>query len=145
MARQNRFRVSIIGARDIDRWLESMGADAARILNDAVKSGGEIALTAAKANAPVGATGRLQSNTTMTPVTRRRGSAATSRRITSASVKIGFPRIKKGDPNDAYYGPFVELGTKHQKPRFFLRDAVDRNKQRIADAITNRIARLRGR
>ena len=143
-ARKNNFKVTVEGAKELDKFLEGMGDDAGRLINAAVKEGGEIPLKAAKANAPVD-TGKLQRNIVMQPVVTRAGRGGRRRRIQSGSVKIGFNRTRKGAEDDAYYGSFVELGTKKQPARYYLRDAVDKNKEAIANAITSAFKRMRGR
>jgi HK97 gp10 family phage protein len=145
-ARRNNFKVGIEGAKELDKLLESMGDQAGAIIISAVKSGGEIALQAAKANTSRFAdpTGNTERNITMSPVNKRKGKNVSTKRTTSGSVTIGLNRTKKGAADDAYYGAFTELGTKYQTAKFFLRDAVDKNKARIAAAIIAAFRKLKG-
>jgi HK97 gp10 family phage protein len=148
MARANKVYMRIEGAKELDKFLESMGDQAANLIDNAVKAGGEIGLSKAKQYVArrTHGTGNLERNIVMQPVTRRAGHAGKKRRIVSGSVRITASRAgKAGDANNAYYGSFVELGTKYQDAKMFLRDAVDWNRKKIADAVTNAFKRLTGR
>ncbi len=140
-ARRNNYKITIDGAKELGKALEGMGDDAAELVAKATEAGGEIALRDAKARAPVD-TGRLQRNIVMSRVKKRAGKAGTKKRTLSAAVTIGFSGSKKGSEDDAYYGPFVELGTKYQSARFFIRDAVDKNKAAISAAIVDAFKKL---
>jgi len=149
MARANRFYVGIEGAKELDKLLEGMGDDAAGAIDNAVRAGGEIALQKAKQYAGSRikhewgpGTGALERNITMRPVMRRAGHAGTKRRIVRGSVSIGFNRTKKGAADDAYYGTFVELGTKYQPAKKMMRDAVDWNRKKIAEAVKSAFLKL---
>jgi HK97 gp10 family phage protein len=142
-ARKNAFKVTVEGAKELDNWLGDMGDQCADIVYKATAAGGDIILDHAKTAAPEGETGRLKRNITMGPVKPRKsksGKVATDR----ASVQIGFNRTKKGAADDAYYGVFVELGTKFQKARFFLRDSIDKTKQAVANRMISEFKRLKG-
>jgi HK97 gp10 family phage protein len=143
------FQIKIEGGKEIDMMLENMGEGAARFITAAVREGAEIAKKYAESHAPEGETGRLRRGIRIMDVVKRAGHAGRKRRIVEGSVKIGFNRTKKGAADDAYYGAFKELGFKHageptkQMPAHrFLRDAVDKNRKRIADAITDTLSRL---
>jgi len=58
----------------------------------------------------------------------------------SDSVNVRIEHGKK-----EYYGKFVELGTKKQPAKPFLRPAVDENKKQISEAVTEEIGRAVGK
>lgn len=138
-AKRSNYKVSVIGAKELEQLLEGMGDDAARHIEAAVRRGGQIALAAAKQSVPVD-TGKLRDSIKLESIQRKAAKAGSKKRIVSGSVKLGFNSKGK---NGAYYGSFVELGTKYQKATFFLRDAVDRNKVKIAAAMTAYMSNLR--
>jgi HK97 gp10 family phage protein len=142
MARANKFYVQVDGAKELDRDLELMGDGAAAVLDAAVIAGGRIALQKAKQYARSrikNGTGNLERNIIIKPVIRRAGHSGKKRRIERGSVSIGVSRAgKKGDANNAYYGSFVELGTKYQTAKKFMRDAVDWNRGKIARAVVDK-------
>lgn len=157
MARPNRFYVGIEGAKELDKFLEGMGDDAARAIDDAVQAGGNIALAKAKQYARSrikDGTGFLESQLKMFPVVRRAGNAGTKRRITRGSVSIGWKAaagakskhlVKKyglSNPVSTYYASFVELGTKYQPKKRMIQDAIDWNRSKIAEAMKEAFLRL---
>jgi HK97 gp10 family phage protein len=74
-------------------------------------------------------TGRLRASLTLT-----------QGRKTPARANVRIEHGKK-----EYYGKFVELGTRKQPARPFMRPAVDENKQQISEVETEEIGRAVGR
>lgn len=133
------------GADEIIDVLKQIGLAANDILDEAAEAGGKIALADAKRRAPVSVAGRLYGKYAHPPGNLRDNielkkpkSAASGKLKRRASVTIG--------PNkDAFYGKFVELGTKKLKAKPFLRPAIDENKAAIAKAVNETIEKaLRG-
>lgn len=129
-ARQRKLHVAIEGADEVIKILENMGAAASDVLEQAAQAGGQIVLEDAKNRCSVN-TGALK-----------------------ASLHIEKGKSKKPDVKQEvkispgkqeYYGTFVELGTTRQAARPYLRPAVDKNKEKIAEAVTQEIARAIGR
>ena len=124
-AKQRKVKVSIEGADAIVKDLKAMDDAAAAVLMDGAKKGGEIALEDARQNCPVD-TGALKASLAMTE------DKATA---TKATVKVDYDKSIR-------YGTFVELGA---RGRPFLRNAVDKNLDRINDAIVTEISKAVGR
>ncbi len=123
-AKQKKVSCKIIGGKEIGRRLKVMGDTASGVLMKAAKAGGEIALKDAKKHCPVD-TGKLRNSLTLHEV------SATNRR---ATVKVDYDKSIK-------YGAFVELGAKGRKANPFMRDAVDKNVNKINDEITETLAK----
>ena len=107
--------MSIEGADAIVKDLKAMGDGAAAVLMDGAKKGGEIALEDARQNCPVD-TGALKASLAMTDYDK--------------SIR---------------YGTFVELGARGRPGNPFLRNAVDKNLDRINDTIVTEISKAVGR
>lgn len=127
-ARQKKLFARVDGAKEVIKLLENMGQNAATVLSQAAEAGGKIALAEARRRCPV-RSGRLRA---------------------SLSLKLGKKTALKANVRvvhgrKEYYGTFVELGTKKSPAQPFMRPAVDENKKRIADAITEEIGRAIGR
>ncbi len=104
------------GFRELDRNLERMErAVAVRALVSATEKGAQIIADAAKMRAP-----------------RRTGKLAESigHKVTKRSRSFVQHKISPG----VFYGGFVELGTKHQPARPFLRPALDESDNAAVDA-----------
>jgi HK97 gp10 family phage protein len=122
-AKQKKLRVKIIGAEEIVKRLKNMESAAADVLMSATKAGGKIALDDAKQNCPVNK-GALKNSLKL-----EEGKATQ----TKADVKVNYYKSIK-------YGAFVELGTKKNSANPFLRNAVDKNLDKINEKITESIA-----
>ena len=121
-AKQKKLRVKIIGAEEIIKHLKNMESAAADVLMSAAKAGGNIALDDAKQNCPV-ATGALKNSLKL-----EEGKATQ----TKADVKVNYDKIIK-------YGAFVELGTTKNPANPFLRNAVDKNLDKINEKVIEKI------
>jgi HK97 gp10 family phage protein len=157
-ARQRKFTVSVEGAKELLQSLDRMGDQAASFITASVNAGGNVALRAAKANTArfKHPTGFLERSLQKFPVIRRKSKAASENRVTKAVVRVGF-KLTKGmksrhlikkyglsNPESPYYASFVELGSKYQQAKRFLRDAIDKNRKQTADAIVKSFRRLKG-
>jgi HK97 gp10 family phage protein len=127
-ARQRKVKVSLEGGQKLARRLKSMGDAASKILMQAAKAGGEVALDEAKKNCPVD-TGALINSLKMTE---------NISKPTKADVKIDYDKSLR-------YGVFVELGAKGRAHNPFMREAVDDNQDKINQAISKKIADSVGR
>jgi len=127
-ARAKKLKAEVEGAEEVVKLLEEMGQKAEEVLAKAAEAGGRVALSEARRRCPV-KTGRLRASLTLT-----------QGRKTPARANV---RIEHG--RKEYYGKFVELGTRKQPARPFLRPAVDENKKRVSEAVTEEIGRAVGR
>lgn len=127
-ARAKKLKVEVEGAEEVIKLLEEMGQNAGDVLVRAAEAGGRVALSEARRLCPV-KTGRLRASLTLTQG---------KKTPTKANVRIEHGKKE-------YYGKFVELGTKKQPAKPFLRPAVDENKKQISDAVTEEIGRAVGR
>ena len=126
-AKQRKVKVGIEGADKLVKELKAMD-DAAAVLMDGAKKGGEIALEDARQNCPVD-TGALKASLAM---------AEDKATATKATVKVDYDKNLK-------YGKYVELGTRGRAANPFLRNSVDKNLDRINDAIVTEISKAVGR
>ncbi len=127
-ARIKKLKAEVEGAEEVVKLLEEMGQKAGEVLAKAAEAGGRVALSEARRRCPV-KTGRLRASLTLT-----------QGRKTPARANVRIEHGKK-----EYYGKFVELGTRKQPARPFMRPAVDENKQQISEAVTEEIGRAVGR
>ena len=116
--------MSIEGADAIVKDLKAMDDAAAAVLMDGAKKGGEIALEDARQNCPVD-TGALKASLAMTE-------------DKATATKADYDKSIR-------YGTFVELGARGRPGNPFLRNAVDKNLDRINDAIVTEISKAVGR
>ncbi|MFI3165339.1 MAG: HK97-gp10 family putative phage morphogenesis protein [Bacillota bacterium] len=121
-AKQNKQTVKVEGADEIMAALESMGDAASKVLLTAVMKGGDIALADAKQNCPVD-TGALKE------------SLKVSEKKSSNTVAVATVDYD----STIRYGTFVELGTKHNEPNPFMRNAVDDNIDKINETVAGEI------
>ena len=87
---------------------------ASGVLLNSARAGGKIALEDAKQHCPVD-TGALKATQT------------------KATVEFNYDKSIK-------YGTYVELGVRGRKPNPFLRNAVDKNQEKINEAIKKEIS-----
>jgi HK97 gp10 family phage protein len=127
-ARIKKLKAEVEGAEEVVKLLEEMGQKAGEVLAKAAEAGGRVALSEARRRCPV-KTGRLRASLTLT-----------QGRKTPARANVRIEHGKK-----EYYGKFVELGTRKQPARPFMRPAVDENKQQISEVVTEEIGRAVGR
>ncbi|MCR4436639.1 MAG: HK97 gp10 family phage protein [Clostridiales bacterium] len=127
-ARIKKLKAEVEGAEEVIKLLEEMGQKAEEVLAKAAEAGGMVALSEARRRCPV-KTGRLRASLTLT-----------QGKKTPARANVRIEHGKK-----EYYGTFVELGTRKQPARPFMRPAVDENKKQISDAVTEEIGRAVGR
>ncbi len=126
-AKQRKIKVTLEGREKIVKRLKAMDGAASLVLMSAAKKGGQIAEEAAKRNCPVD-TGALRS------------SIKTTENIckpTRADVKVDYDKTLT-------YGKSVELGARGREPKPFLRDAVDKNLDKINTTIASTIAQKVG-
>lgn len=125
MTQRLRSRVTIAG---LDQLLGKMkripGALQNPVLQAAVEKGAEPIRAAASQNAPRGPTGELQEGMAMVPM---RGTA------NRAAVRVG-PSAR------AFYGEFLEKGTKHIAAKPFLRPALDSKRREAIKIVKNELA-----
>jgi HK97 gp10 family phage protein len=119
------------GDKEILAYLKTLDKEVKDILSEAAEAGAKIVYDDARSNVPVD-TGNLRESIEM-----KEGKKTEKRAIWQVRINL-----KK-----AFYGAFVELGTKNRPARPFLRRAVDRNKRRIGDkvidVIKNKIKKVR--
>ena len=129
-AKQRRLNTSIEGADEVIKMLKELGEAASGILERAAEAGGRVALDAAKAKCPVD-TGALK------------------RSLHIEKSKTKKPEIKQevkiSPGKNQYYGTFVELGTKRQAAKPYLRPAIDENQEQISKAVNQEVLRAIGR
>lgn len=122
-AKQKKVKVTLVGREKIVKRLKAMDTAASKVLMDAAKKGGALALDEAKKNCPVD-TGALRDSLKMTE---------NIHRPTKADVKIDYDKSIK-------YGTFVELGSNGRPANPFMRGAVDDNLDRINKVIAEEVA-----
>ncbi len=122
-AKQKKVKVEIEGAETIVKKLKAMDEAAGSVLMQAAMEGGKIVLQDAKQNCPVD-TGTLRNSLKLVKDKQTK---------TKATVKIDFDR-------SLTYGTHVELGTKHNAARPFLRNSVDENQSEINLEITDAVS-----
>ena len=123
-AKQRKVKVNIKGADKLAKDLKAMDAAAASVLMKGAKAGGQIALEDARANCPVD-TGALKASLKL---------SEDKKTAIKATVKVDYDRSIK-------YGAFVELGARGRPGNPFLRNAVDKNQDRINQSIIKEIAK----
>ena len=123
-AKQRKVKVNIKGADKLAKDLKAMDAAAASVLMKGAKAGGQIALEDARANCPVD-TGALKASLKL---------SEDKKTAIKATVKVDYDRLIK-------YGAFVELGARGRPGNPFLRNAVDKNQDRINQSIIKEIAK----
>lgn len=126
-SRSKKVQVGIEGADEIIKILKDIGIEANAVLEEAAEEGAKIALAEAKRRVPV-KTGNLRDNLEITKVKSR----TPDKLKKTVFVKVGFNK-------KAFYGTFVELGTRFIKAKPFLRPAIDQNRNSIAQVVNNAI------
>lgn len=126
-AKQKKVRATLEGGDKLKRRLKTMGDAATKVLMDAAKEGGRIALADAKKKCPVD-TGALRDSLKMTENTAK---------PKKADVKIDYDK-------ELRYGTFVELGARGKPANPFMREAVDENIEAINEAITETLGKAIG-
>jgi HK97 gp10 family phage protein len=139
-ARRSEFKVSVDGARELGLKLESLGEEANAALKAAVKEAAQVAVDYAKAHAPAGS-GATRDKIHMWPAVRqKKGASGKALRAVMTSMFVGIRSLRKGaKTSNPYYATFTELGSSEQSPQYYLRDAVDKNKQRISEILVSRM------
>lgn len=134
----------ITGDAELNRKLRKLGSKEARnIVRKAARVALKPVLQEARALAPV-KTGKLRKHIKIRSLTR-------SRKSFGARVTSGF--FKNVNSGDAYYGAFVELGTKERRhrsgksvgsiaPRRFMKNAADKKRQQALRIYGQEIGRL---
>lgn len=116
--------ISISGVAEFEANLQKLAQalDKEQLL-EIVQEGADIIRDAAAENAPVGETGNLKAGMT---------TAIGHERIGDVIINVG-PDAKQ------FYGRFVELGTIHMGPHPFLKPALERNRDRVAALMQQRM------
>ncbi|HEY8390108.1 MAG TPA: HK97-gp10 family putative phage morphogenesis protein [Clostridia bacterium] len=127
-ARQRKVKVRVEGAKTLAKDLKAMDEAAADALMKGAKAGGAIALRAAQENCPVD-TGALKASLKLTE---------DKKTEKKATVKVDYDKSIK-------YGAFVELGVRGKQGNPFLRNAVDKNQDKINKTIVSEIAKAVGK
>lgn len=122
-AKQRKVKTTVEGADKIVRTLKSMEEAASDVMLKGAEAGGQIALEDARANCPVD-TGALKKSLKLTDA---------KKTPTRATVQVDYDKSIK-------YGTYVELGARGRKANPFLRNAVDKNQDKINEAITKAIS-----
>jgi len=118
-------KIYVKGDKEIINYLKNLENEVENILSDAVKDGAAVVYDDARANVPVD-TGNLKNSIEM-----KEGKKTKKKAIWNVKVNL-----KK-----AFYGKHVEFGDKKRRARPFLRRAVDKNKERIANKIIESLKR----
>lgn len=160
-AKREYFGIKYEGAKEILTMLKGMGNAAQDILTQAAQAGARIVLEESKSLTPVsedgshgGRPGALRDSIEMKQVRiRTRKYARTFKLLAEFTVGPRYSRL--GKAGGVNYGHLVELGHKSmagkrvqgENPpgRPYLRQAVDRNKRQIAEAINKVIYNALGR
>lgn len=122
--------VYVEGGEDIARQLREMGADAERILETAAQEGAKVSLEYAKQKVRV-KTGNLKNSLYIKSV-------KLNKKGTRAIADVTY-----GD--NAYYGKFIELGTKKMVAKPFLRPAIYEKTREIGEAVNKAVLEALGR
>jgi HK97 gp10 family phage protein len=121
-------KAEIEGADEVIKTLEDLGLEAEKILQDAARKGGEIALREARKRCP-----------------ERTGNLKRSLKVDNGKTTTSKAEVKVTHGKKEFYGTFVELGTSHMKAQPFLRPAVDENRAEISKAVKDEIVKAIGR
>ena len=136
------FNLDFSGLQDIARDLELLSrAENNKVLRDATRSGAEVFRQEIVDNAPE-RTGKLKKNVVVvTQKARRRGDISSGVHIRGVNPRTGNSdnTMKTGDPRNAFYWRFVELGTSNMPAHPFVRPAFD---TRLEEAESAAIARM---
>ncbi|MFO7905802.1 MAG: HK97 gp10 family phage protein [Pirellulaceae bacterium] len=113
---------NIEGGKELTRQLRALDKKmSTSILRSGLREGAKVVKTAAESKAPIDS-GFLRDSIKIK--TKKRGNKITA--------IIGFVE-------DAYYGRFLELGTKNMAAQPFLRPAIDENQRQAVDAAKMRM------
>jgi len=137
MTSAGRMEIRIEGLADTKRQFSALRDSAQRrILRTALRECARVVMREAKTRAPRD-TGKLRRNIVdKVSVKPRR-----------AYALVGFRREgKRGDPRNAFYGGFVELGTRFMPAQPFLRPAFEASRDRLVkvfeDVVQREIAKV---
>ncbi len=123
--------LQIKGLKELDARLKKLpDVVQRRILGAATAAAARVVQKSAKSQAPA-KTGRLKKNIVVRTKRTRTGTVS---RVTLRTKGKGT------DPKNAYYGRFVEFGTKKQAARPFLRPAFDSNVNQAIQTMRKKIA-----
>lgn len=120
---------------DIAKDLEALSrAENNKVLRDATRAGAEVLKEEVIARAPV-RTGKLKKNVVVvTQKSRRRGEISSGVHIRGVNLRTGNSdnTMKANNPRNAFYWPFVELGTANMPAHPFVRPAYDTREEEAA-------------
>lgn len=127
---------------DIAKDLEALSrAENNKVLRDATRAGAEVLKEEVIARAPV-RTGKLKKNVVVvTQKSRRRGEISSGVHIRGVNLRTGNSdnTMKANNPRNAFYWPFVELGTANMPAHPFVRPAYDTREEEAASAAIARM------
>ncbi|OQP32433.1 HK97-gp10 family putative phage morphogenesis protein [Pantoea latae] len=130
------------GLNDIAKDLEALSkAENNKVLRDATRAGAEVLKEEVIAKAPV-RTGKLKRNVVvMTQKARRRGDISSGVHIRGVNPATGNSdkSMKAGDPKNAFYWRFVEMGTSKMPAHPFVRPAFDVRQEEATQAALARM------
>ena len=130
------------GLEDIARDLEILSrAENNKVLRDATRAGADVLKTEVINRAPV-RSGKMKKNVVVvTQRSRRRGEISSGVHIRGVNPRTGNSdnTIKAGNPRNAFYWRFVELGTVNMPAHPFVRPAFDTRQEEAAEAAIARM------
>ena len=128
------------GLNDLARDLELLSkAENNKVLRDATRAGAEVLKEEVIARAPV-RTGKLKKKV-VTQKSRRRGEISSGVHIRGVNPRTGNSdnTMKANNPRNAFYWPFVELGTANMPAHPFVRPAYDTREEEAASVAIARM------
>ena len=127
---------------DIAKDLEALSrAENNKVLRDATRAGAEVLKEEVIARAPV-RTGKLKKNVVVvTQKSRRRGEISSGVHIRGVNLRTGNSdnTMKANNPRNAFYWPFVALGTANMPAHPFVRPAYDTREEEAASVAIARM------
>lgn len=118
------------GLAEVEQGLREIGRDVGRKgLIRSTSAGARVIRDKARSLAPK-KTGKLRKNIVVQKFRKTKNKNQESRHIVTIRKKG-----KASDPQNAYYGFFVEYGTSKQAPQPFMRPAYESKREAAADAV----------
>lgn len=126
--------VSVIGVREVQELLRQVDRVAQKVITKSAKSGANIALKDARANAPK-STGNLKKSIKLKAEKRRKGKKVYDIKFIGENlVKISTTGKRSFYPASQEFGWVDEQGRRHEGKRF-LRNAIDNNRGQIEQEV----------
>lgn len=143
--------VRILGLDDLKRQCKEYGAKGQEILDEALYDAAEVIAEAASAAAPVGdrvhvPVGSTTGKSGYVPLRKVRFPGHLKKNITvqemkSADQVSGVATYRAGTTLSAYYGLFLEQGTRTRRPHPFFGRTFDANLNKAMKAAADRVAK----